>query len=112
MFPVRSRVEQIKHGRIAMLAAVAWPLQEIINPFITQAFGMKDVLEASNGASPSLLNGGLFQLEVLPAVLLFFYGASTLERSDLQVTSRACRTLGLSRSLCSLLAAVAPAFCC
>jgi len=82
------REAEIKHGRIAMLAAVAWPLQEVINPFITQAFGMKDLLEASNGASPSLLNGGLFQLEVLPAVLLFFYGASTLERSDLETRAQ------------------------
>jgi len=82
------REAEIKHGRIAMLAAVAWPLQEIVNPFLSQAFGLKDVLEASNGASPSLLNGGLFQLEVLPAVLLFFYGASQLERADLQTRAQ------------------------
>ena len=77
------REAEIKHGRLAMLAAVAWPLQEIINPLLTDLTGAKDVLAASNGASPSLLNGGLFQLEVLPAVLLFAYGCSKLEQTDL-----------------------------
>ena len=70
-----------------MLAAVAWPLQEILNPILTDVFQLKDVLEASNGASPSLLNGGLFQLEVLPALLLFGYGAGQLEQSDLKTRS-------------------------
>ena len=53
-----------------MLAAVAWPTQEIFNPILTDALGLKDALAASGGASPSLLNGGLFQLEVLMAVFL------------------------------------------
>ena len=66
-----------------MLAAVAWPLQEIINPLLTDTLRVKDVLVASNGASPSLLNGGLFQLEVLPALLLFTFGCAKLELSDL-----------------------------
>jgi len=82
------REAEIKHGRLAMLAAVAWPLQEILNPIITDALQLKDVLAASNGASPSLLNGGLFQLEVLPALLLFVYGCSQLERSDLDVRTQ------------------------
>lgn len=77
------REAEIKHGRLAMLAAVAWPTQEIFNPILTDALGLKDALAASGGASPSLLNGGLFQLEVLPAVLLFAWGSSKLERSDL-----------------------------
>merc|ERR1740127_240174 len=76
------REAEIKHGRLAMLAAVAWPLQEILNPILTDVLQVKDVLAASNGASPSLLNGGLFQLEVLPAVLLFAYGCAKLEQSD------------------------------
>jgi len=82
------REAEIKHGRLAMLAAVAWPLQEIINPIITDTFRLKDVLAASNGASPSLLNGGLFQLEVLPALLLFVYGCTQLEQSDLDARSQ------------------------
>lgn len=77
------REAEIKHGRLAMLAAVAWPLQEIFEPFLANQLGLKDILDASNGASPSTLNGGLLQLEVLPAVLFFFWGASQLERADL-----------------------------
>ena len=71
------REAEIKHGRLAMMAAVAWPLQEILHPIIVDAIygstgvDVKDVLIDSNGASPSLLNGGLFQAEVarLPAEL-------------------------------------------
>ena len=57
------REAEIKHGRLAMLAAVAWPTQEIINPILTESFRLKDVLAASNGASPSLLNVALLELE-------------------------------------------------
>lgn len=84
------REAEIKHGRLAMLAAVAWPLQEILHPVIVDAvrqstgLPLKDVLVESGGASPSLLNGGLFQAEVLPALLLFTAGCAALERSDLR----------------------------
>ena len=82
------REAEIKHGRLAMLAAVAWPLQEIVHPFVVDVLRSTgipatDVLVESGGASPSLLNGGLFQNEVLPAVLLFTIGASVLEENDL-----------------------------
>lgn len=85
------REAEIKHGRLAMLAAVAWPLQEILHPLlvtaISDASGMavKDMLAESNGASPSLLNGGLFQAELLPALLLFSAGCAALENKDLDV---------------------------
>ena len=85
------REAEIKHGRLAMLAAVAWPLQEILHPiFVSLLYGdvhvdVKDVLFESNGASPSLLNGGLFQSEVFPALFAFTIGASLLEESDLNV---------------------------
>lgn len=83
------REAEIKHGRLAMLAAVAWPLQEILHPIFVDLLysdlGMdtKDVLLESNGASPSLLNGGLLQSEVFPALFAFAIGASLLEESDL-----------------------------
>ena len=48
----------------------------------TTGVRLTDVLAASNGASPSLLNGGLFQLEVLPALVLFTLGCARLEQSD------------------------------
>ena len=77
------REAEIKHGRIAMLAAIAWPLQEILHPAFAGLTGSEDLLVASNGASPSLINGGLFQIELLPALALFFCGCSFLEEKDL-----------------------------
>ena len=53
-----------------MLAAVAWPLQEIFHPIFVDMFrssglGVTDVLAETNGFSPSLLNGGLEQRATL-----------------------------------------------
>ena len=82
------REAEIKHGRLAMLAAIAWPLQEIFHPIAvdllsSNGVSVKDVLIESGGASPSVLNGGLFQNEIFPALLLFTVGCSVLEESDL-----------------------------
>ena len=44
------REAEVKHARLAMLAAVGWPLAELINPW----------LGATGGRAPSLFNGGLF----------------------------------------------------
>jgi len=76
------REAEIKHGRLAMLAAVAWPTQEIFHPLLADLTFGKDLLDASNGASPSLLNGGLFQSELFPALFLFAVGTSILEETD------------------------------
>jgi len=75
------REAEIKHGRLAMLAAIAWPTQELFHPVLASFFG-KDVL-APNGASPSLLNGGLGQNEIFPALLLFTIGTGLLEETDM-----------------------------
>jgi len=94
------REAEIKHGRLAMLAALAWPLQEIFHPVIVDNLyalyhvTVPDVLMESNGASPSLLNGGLDQSEVVPALALALIGASVIEETDL--ARRAA--LGLGRN--------------
>ena len=36
------RHAELKHGRLAMLAAVAWPLQEIFHPIIVDALRTSD----------------------------------------------------------------------
>ena len=61
---VAFREAELKHGRLAMLAAVAWPLQEIFHPILVDSlrasgFGVRDALMETAGKSPSLLNGGL-----------------------------------------------------
>merc|ERR1719160_1231812 len=49
------REAEIKHARLAMLAAFGWPVSEITN------FGK---LLTSDGRAPSLLNGGLGEINV------------------------------------------------
>lgn len=68
------REAELKHGRLAMLAAVAYPIQEIVNPVLSNALNLPNEL-ANNNLSPSLVNGNLD-----PAVLIAFLGfASALE---------------------------------
>lgn len=73
-----------------MLAAVGWPLQEIFHPILVDllradgAAGVRDVLAESAGKSPSLLNGGLEQWEVAPALAIAVLTGSILELKDLR----------------------------
>jgi Chlorophyll A-B binding protein len=52
------RDAEIKHGRLAMLAAVGWPLSELWHKNIASVFGLPSIL-AANDRAPSILNGGL-----------------------------------------------------
>lgn len=52
------REAEVKHGRLAMLAAVGWPLSELFHKQIAQSMGWDSIL-ASGDRAPSLLNGGL-----------------------------------------------------
>lgn len=59
---INMREAELKHGRLAMLAAVGWPLAELFDGKIAGALGLQPAL-TSTGASPSLLNGGLDKIE-------------------------------------------------
>merc|ERR1711966_614225 len=69
---------------------VAWPLQEILHPIFVDVLrgsgfgGVRDVLAETDGFSPSLLNGGLTQLEIAPSLMLAIYMASVLELKDVK----------------------------
>jgi len=52
------REAEVKHARLAMLAAAGWPLSEVFDKKIAAALGMAPVLDSSDRV-PSLLNGGL-----------------------------------------------------
>lgn len=52
------REAELKHGRLAMLATVAFPAQEWLHPWLATELGASDAL-ATGGLSPSLVNGGL-----------------------------------------------------
>ncbi len=52
------REAEVKHARLAMLAAAGWPLSELWHKEIAQTFGFPSIL-ANGDKAPSLLNGGL-----------------------------------------------------
>merc|ERR1719262_114936 len=55
------REAEIRHGRLAMLAALAWPVQELVHPVISRALRDPILTPETAGRSPSVLNGGLEQ---------------------------------------------------
>jgi len=52
------REAEVKHGRLAMLAAAGWPLSELWNTKIARALEMVPTLNP-DGRAPSVLNGGM-----------------------------------------------------
>lgn len=72
---IRYREAEIKHGRLAMLAAAGWPLSELFDKKIATALSLTPVLDASNRV-PSLLNGGLGKIS--PAYWVGCLGAAAL----------------------------------
>jgi len=52
------REAEVKHARLAMLAAAGWPVSELLNKQLSQILGAGDGLLVG-GKAPSVLNGGL-----------------------------------------------------
>ncbi len=52
------REAEVKHARLAMLAAAGWPLSELFNGQLAKTIGADSLLQ-SNDRVPSILNGGL-----------------------------------------------------
>lgn len=69
------REAEIKHSRLAMLAAAGWPLSEIFDKKIASALDMNPLLDGSDRV-PSLLNGGLGK--VSPAYWVACIGAAAM----------------------------------
>jgi hypothetical protein len=51
------REAEVKHARLAMLAAAGWPLAEKLNGPLSSMLGVDSILQG--GMAPSILNGGL-----------------------------------------------------
>ena len=51
------REAEIKHGRLAMLAALGWPMSEVLDRSIANALGMNSLLDTTDRA-PILFTGG------------------------------------------------------
>lgn len=52
------REAEVKHARLAMLAAAGWPMSELWHKEIADSIGLDSIL-SSNDRAPSILNGGL-----------------------------------------------------
>ena len=70
----RYREAEIKHGRLAMLASVGWPLSEKYHPYLSNLMNKENLL-VSGGKAPSLLNGGLDKIN--PAFFMIIIILST-----------------------------------
>jgi len=79
------RDAELKHGRLAMLAAVAWPLQEKLNPIFAARFHMPNLVAETGGLSPSVLNGGLEQGIIPSSVVTFAILIALVEAQGLRV---------------------------
>ena len=69
------REAEIKHGRLAMLAAAGWPISELADKKIAATLGMAPILDSSDRV-PSLLNGGLGKIS--PAYWIGVLGVAGL----------------------------------
>merc|ERR1711939_57983 len=79
------RDAELKHGRLAMGAAVAWPLQEKLNPLLAAKYHIPNLVAETGGLSPSVLNGGLEQGIIPATVATFAVLASLIEAQGLRV---------------------------
>merc|ERR1719171_1459972 len=73
------REAELKHARLGMLAAVAYPVQEKLEPILAKAFNLPDELKETLGRSPSIVNGGLEQGEIPLTVVAFLLGGAIVE---------------------------------
>merc|ERR1719159_1858976 len=73
------REAELKHARLGMLAALAFPVQERLEPVLAKAFNLPDELKETMGRSPSLVNGGLEQGEIPLTILAFLAGGAVVE---------------------------------
>jgi len=72
------REAEIKHARLAMLAAAGWPISELFDKKIANIFGMEAVVDSANRV-PSVLNGGMGKISpVYWAACIILAGAIDL----------------------------------
>jgi hypothetical protein len=79
------REAEIKHSRLAMLAAIGWPLSELWHKNIASILNLQPVLAGPNAdRAPSVLNGGLSNLWVFSALLATIIASAALEARAMQ----------------------------
>merc|ERR1712238_214037 len=82
------REAEVKHARLAMLAAAGWPVSELFDKKIAAVLGMNAVLDSA-GRVPSLLNGGMGKISpfywigcIVFAGAADLYGMSQLSKKE------------------------------
>ena len=82
------REAEIKHARLAMLAAIGWPVSELMDKNIADFFGAPAMLVEGDRA-PTVLNGGLSQVPpqwwgfcIGLCAAIDMYGVSKARRGD------------------------------
>jgi len=82
------REAEIKHARLAMLAAAGWPLSEVFDKKIALALHLTPLVDATDRA-PSILNGGLGKVNPFywmaclgAAAAIEFYGINKSKSGD------------------------------
>jgi hypothetical protein len=67
------REAELKHARLAMLAAAGWPLAELWDTGIAKTFGLEPIIEENGGRAVSVLNGGMGKISPVywASVVLF-----------------------------------------
>jgi len=99
---LRMREAELKHARLAMLAAAGWPLSELWHKEIADVLGLESIL-ASSDRAPSVLNGGLANewivatgaASLLVGALLEFKTFSRSEKTSYQPGDLGFDPLGL-----------------
>jgi hypothetical protein len=72
---MKYREAEVKHARLAMLAAAGWPISELFDKKIATVLGMTPVLDSGDRA-PSLLNGGLDKISPIYWAVCFAAAAA------------------------------------
>lgn len=75
---VRMREAEVKHARLAMLAAAGWPMSELWHKEIADALGLDSILAEADKA-PSVLNGGLSNTWVIATGVISLVVGGLLE---------------------------------
>ena len=70
------REAEMKHARLAMVAAAGWPISELLDKPISGVLGLASPLDATGGRAPSLLNGHLFDNGTVTAFLVIVAAAT------------------------------------
>lgn len=84
------REAEVKHARLAMLAAAGWPASELWHGQFSKTFGLPYALDGTQGRCLSILNGHLG--DVWPFLLLVTLATSWLEISTLDQVYGLTRT--------------------